>query len=54
MDSKTTTEPFVRLRPRISEAPSHGQPILIYDFKSTGAKAYLNLAREVLKREKEL
>lgn len=39
---------------RISEAPSHGQPILIYDFKSVGAKAYLNLAKEVLKREKEI
>ena len=39
---------------RISEAPSHGKPVLIYDIKSVGAKAYLNLAREVLKREKEL
>ena len=39
---------------RISEAPSHGKPILIYDFKSVGAQAYINLAKEVLKREKEL
>ena len=39
---------------RISEAPSHGKPILIYDFKSVGAKAYLSLAKEVLKREKEI
>jgi chromosome partitioning protein len=36
---------------RISEAPSHGKPILLYDLKSTGAQAYLNLAGEVLKRE---
>ncbi len=39
---------------RIAEAPSHGKPILIYDFKSTGAQAYIKLAKEVLKREKEL
>lgn len=39
---------------RIAEAPSHGKPILIYDFKSTGAQAYIQLAKEVLKREKEL
>jgi chromosome partitioning protein len=36
---------------RISEAPSHGKPILIYDLQSKGAQAYLNLAGEVLKRE---
>lgn len=39
---------------RIAEAPSHGKPILIYDFKSVGAQAYIQLAKEVLKREKEL
>ena len=39
---------------RISEAPSHGMPVLIYDFKSVGAQAYISLAKEVLKREKEL
>jgi len=39
---------------RIAEAPSHGKPILIYDFKSSGAQAYIQLAREVLKREREL
>lgn len=39
---------------RISEAPSHGKPVLIYDFKSSGAQAYISLTGEVLKREKEL
>lgn len=39
---------------RISEAPSHGKPILLYDFQSKGAQAYLNLAGEVLKREQVL
>lgn len=36
---------------RVSEAPSHGKPVLLYDFQSKGAQAYLNLASEVLKRE---
>ena len=39
---------------RISEAPSHGKPVLLYDVKSTGAEAYIHLASEVLKRERDL
>ncbi|MBQ8436364.1 MAG: ParA family protein [Alphaproteobacteria bacterium] len=39
---------------RISEAPSHGKPVLLYDFKCTGSQAYISLTGEVLKREKEL
>ncbi|MBX5465030.1 MAG: ParA family protein [Clostridia bacterium] len=35
---------------RISEAPSHGLPVLLYDPKSRGAEVYLELAREVLAR----
>ncbi len=33
---------------RLSEAPSHGKPIIIYDKSSRGAKAYIELAKEVL------
>ena len=39
---------------RISEAPSHGKPVLIYDVKCTGSEAYNHLASEVLKRERKL
>ena len=39
---------------RVPEAPSHGKPVLLYDWRSTGAQAYINLAAEFLKREKEL
>ncbi|HEY3285250.1 MAG TPA: AAA family ATPase [Armatimonadota bacterium] len=35
---------------RLSEAPSHGQPILFYDPKSKGAEAYQQLAKEVIQR----
>jgi chromosome partitioning protein len=35
---------------RITEAPSHGLPVLLYDFRSSGAQAYLSLASEFLKR----
>lgn len=39
---------------RVSEAPSHGKPVLLYDFKCSGSQAYISLAGEVLKREREL
>ncbi len=39
---------------RVSEAPSHGKPVLIYDVRSPGAQAYIHLAGEVLKRERSL
>jgi chromosome partitioning protein len=32
----------------LSEAPSHGKPVIFYDLQSAGAKAYLSLAREVV------
>ncbi len=35
---------------RLSEAPSHGKPILAYDPQSRGTEAYLNLAKEVIER----
>jgi chromosome partitioning protein len=35
---------------RLAEAPSHGKPIIIYDKWSKGARAYKNLAKEVIKR----
>jgi chromosome partitioning protein len=35
---------------RITEAPSHGMPVLLYDFRSAGAQAYLALAAEFLRR----
>lgn len=37
---------------RMSEAPSHGKPALIYDMNCMGSKAYIQLAGELLKRER--
>ncbi len=36
---------------RVSEAPSHGKPVLLYDHRCAGAKAYIHLAGEILRRE---
>ena len=37
---------------RVSEAPSHGKPVMLYDFRSPGAQAYISLAAELLRRER--
>lgn len=37
---------------RVSEAPSHGKPVLLYDLKCSGSRAYLQLASEVIRRER--
>ena len=39
---------------RVSEAPSHGKPVLLYDLKCSGSQAYLRLASEIIQREREL
>ena len=39
---------------RISEAPSYGKPVLVYDLKCVGSEAYLRLATEIIQREREL
>jgi len=36
---------------RVSEAPSHGKPAIIYDFKCAGSLAYIRLAKELLEKE---
>lgn len=38
---------------KVSEAPSHGKPVLLYDVHSPGSKAYMELAREILTLERE-
>lgn len=49
-----TTQVFETMIPRnvrLSEAPSHGLPALLYDISSRGATAYLDLAREIIRME---
>ena len=36
---------------RVSEAPSHGKPVLLYDLACSGSQAYIHLAREILQRD---
>jgi chromosome partitioning protein len=38
---------------RVSEAPSHGKPVLLYDIRCAGSQAYIHLAKEVLHREQQ-
>jgi chromosome partitioning protein len=48
-------ETFKTIIPRnvkLSECPSHGKPIIIYDITSKGSESYLNLAKEIILKEK--
>ncbi len=39
---------------RVSEAPSHGKPVILYDYRSPGSQAYVRLATEFLRRERAI
>ncbi|TNE59766.1 MAG: ParA family protein [Alphaproteobacteria bacterium] len=39
---------------RVSEAPSHGKPALVYDYRCAGSQAYIKLASEIIRRENAL
>jgi chromosome partitioning protein len=47
---KTVFQTVVPRNVRVSEAPSHGEPALFYDFNSPGAQAYLRVATEIVER----
>jgi chromosome partitioning protein len=48
---ETVYETVIPRNVRLSEAPSHGKPALLYDLKCAGSQAYLKLASEVIRRE---
>lgn len=48
---KTVFATVIPRNVRLSEAPSHGKPIILYDIASRGAIGYLELARELIERE---
>lgn len=50
---ETVFETVVPRNVRVSEAPSHGLPAILYDHKCSGSTAYIHLAAELLKREKK-
>ena len=39
---------------KVAEAPSHGKPILLYDYDCAGSQAYIRLATEIIERERQL
>ncbi len=39
---------------RVAEAPSHGKPILLYDYDCAGSQAYIRLATEIIERERHI
>lgn len=51
---KAVFETVIPRNVRVSEAPSYGKPVLLYDLKCIGSQAYLRLASEVIRREQAL
>ena len=47
-------ETVIRRNVKVAEAPSHGKPILIYDYDCHGSQDYIKLATEVIQRERQL
>jgi chromosome partitioning protein len=47
---KEVFEAVIPRNVRLSEAPSHGKPVILYDINSTGSIAYMDVARELLRR----
>jgi chromosome partitioning protein len=45
---------MIRRNVRVAEAPSHGKPILLYDYDCHGSQDYIKLAHEVIERERRL
>ena len=50
--SKDVFQTVIPRNVRLSEAPSHGLPAILYDINSTGSQAYISLAKEMIKRVK--
>jgi chromosome partitioning protein len=50
---KQVLETVIPRNVRLAEAPSHGKPVVLYDIKSKGAEAYLQLAREVTNHDEK-
>ena len=46
-------ETIIPRNTRVAEAPSHGKPILLYDFDCAGSQAYIKLATEIIERERQ-
>ena len=46
-------ETIIPRNTRVAEAPSHGKPILLYDYDCAGSQAYIKLASEIIERERQ-
>lgn len=46
-------ETMIPRNTRVAEAPSHGKPLLLYDYDCSGSQAYIRLATEIIQRERQ-